>query len=205
MQNNKKTMYQVVTMAIVVVAMLAWQSQANRKQAPSTPIVLVSVYFERVFEGLEERAFEKSRVEALIESFNEELIKKRQNIDNYDQEFEFLEKDSKEWNELAQKQQLEMFEFLAQTEYNNARAEREESKSMLRVYEHIREASAALSKRHGWDYVFVNDAIVPFPDGVFDVASQISSRRMLYANPVLDITDTLIEYMNASFDEMAVR
>ena len=56
------------------------------------------------------------------------------------------------------------------------------------------------------DYVFVNDAIVAFPEGNnVDMAAQISYRRMLYDNPALDVTDTIIEYMNASFDGMAVR
>jgi Skp family chaperone for outer membrane proteins len=74
------------------------------------------------------------------------------------------------------------------------------------VYEHIREASATLADQNGWDYVFVNDAIVALPEGDnVDMNAQIRLRRMLFANSVLDITDTLIEHMNTSFDEMAVR
>ena len=91
-------------------------------------------------------------------------------------------------------------------EYTRRRAAREESNGIRRVYEHIREASATLAKRNGWDYVFVNDAIVTLPEGDnVDMDVQISSRRMLFANSVLDITDTLIEHMNSSFNEMAVR
>jgi Skp family chaperone for outer membrane proteins len=47
---------------------------------------------------------------------------------------------------------------------------------------------------------------VQLPEGdTIDMSAAIGARRMLYANPEMDVTDTLIEYMNASFDEMAVR
>jgi hypothetical protein len=77
---------------------------------------------------------------------------------------------------------------------------------MRRLYEHIRTSSQELSEQNNWDYVFVNDLIVEMPEGDnVDMGVQISNRRMLYANPMLDVTDLLIEYMNSSFDEMAVR
>ena len=63
-----------------------------------------------------------------------------------------------------------------------------------------------LSEQNGWDYVFVNETVIELPEGdMVDMSALISSLRMLYANPEMDVTDTLIEYMNASFDEMAVR
>lgn len=189
-----------------VVVTMGWQTQANRRLAPAEPSVLVSVDFERVFSSLEERVFEQSQAQAIINGMSENIEARRQHIESYEQEFELYQPGSDKWQELMQEQQLEVLEYQAQVEYRNLRAAREESKGMRRVYEHIREAAAKLAKDHGWDYVFVNDAIVPFPEGDnVDMSAQISSRRMLYANPVLDVTDTLIEYMNASFDEMAVR
>jgi len=91
-------------------------------------------------------------------------------------------------------------------EYRNLRASREESKGLRSIYKNIRKASTDLAKQNGWDYVFINDLIAPLPEGDdVDMDAVISSRRMLYANPTMDVTDALIEYMNASFDEMAVR
>ena len=74
------------------------------------------------------------------------------------------------------------------------------------MYDQIRASSAKLAKRNRWDVVFVNDAAVPLPDGDSpNIMGEISSRRVLYANIELDVTDQLIEYMNANYDEMAVR
>lgn len=190
----------------IVVGALAWQSQALKRSAPSTPAVMVSVDIERVFEALEERAFEQSYLQAQIDAMNTELELKRQHIDKFDQEFELYQPGSEKWEALIQEQQLAALEYQAQVEYIRRRAAREESNGMRRVYEHIREAAANLAKQNGWDYVFVNDAIVTLPEGDnVDMNVEISSRRMLFANSVLDVTNTLIEHMNASFDEMAVR
>ena len=193
-------------MAILVVGALSWQLQAVRSLARAEPAVFVSVDFERVFSSLEERVFEQSKAQAIVNAMTENIESRRQHIESYEQEFELYEQGSEKWQELMQEQQLEVLEYQAQVEYRNLRAAREESKGMRRVYERIREATRTLSNENGWDYVMVNDAAVALPEGDnVDMGIQISNRRMLYANPAMDVTDVLIEFMNASFDEMAVR
>lgn len=192
--------------AIIVVGAMAWQSHAVRRMTLAPPAVLVSLDIERVFEALEERAYEQSNLQALADAMARGLEKRRKHIQDFEEEFTLYQEGSDKWLELMQEQQLAVLEYQAQVEYSRSRTIREESKGMRRVYEHIREASAELAKENGWDYVFVNDAIVAIPEGDnIDMGVQISSRRMLFANSELDITDILIEYMNASFDEMAVR
>ena len=192
--------------AILVVGALAWHSQAVKRQSAATPTVLVSVDIEGVFKALEERAHEQSNLQALVNDMNSDLESRRQQIQSIEEEFELYPPGSAKWEELMQDLLLATLEYDAQVKYTGRRAMREESKGMRRVYEHIREASAELSKENGWDYVFVNDAIVALPLGDnIDMGAQISSRRMLFANSMYDVTDTLVEYMNASFDAMAVR
>jgi Skp family chaperone for outer membrane proteins len=206
MQHLKHQTYSIYVITLIVIGAVAWQTQASRKLAPASPAVLVSVDFERVFSSLEERVFEQSRAQEVINAITQSLEARRQHIESYEQEFELYESGSDKWEELMQEQQLEVLEYQAQVEYRNLKAAREESKGMRRVYQHIREAVATLAKENGWDYVVVNDAAVSLPEGDnVDMGIQISNRRMLYANPTLDVTDVLIEYMNASFDEMAVR
>lgn len=193
-------------MVILVVGALSWQLQAVRSLARAEPAVFVSVDFERVFSSLEERVFEQSKAQAIVDAMTENIESRRQHIESYEQEFELYEQGSEKWQELVQEQQLEVLEYQAQVEYRNIRAAREESKGMRRVYERIREATRTLSNENGWDYVIVNDAAVALPEGDnVDMGIQISNRRMLYANPAMDVTDVLIGFMNASFDEMAVR
>jgi len=206
MQHYKNQPYKLYAMAILVVGALSWQLQAVRSLARAEPAVFVSVDFERVFSSLEERVFEQSKAQAIVDAMRENIESRRQHIESYEQEFELYEQGSEKWQELMQEQQLEVLEYQAQVEYSHIRAAREESKGMRRVYERIREATRTLSNENGWDYVMVNDAAVALPEGDnVDMGIQISNRRLLYANPAMDVTDVLIEFMNASFDEMAVR
>jgi Skp family chaperone for outer membrane proteins len=202
----KQQTQHLTIITIIVIGAIGWQLQASRKLAPASPSVVVSVDFERVFSSLEERVFEQAKAQEVINALTQSIEAKRQHIEGYEQEFELYEPGSAKWEELMQDQQLEVLEYQAQVEYRNLKASREESKGMRLVYEHIREAVSTLATENGWDYVFVNDAAVAFPEGDnVDMGIQISNRRMLFANKALDVTDTLIEYMNASFDEMAVR
>ncbi len=206
MQYFKHHTIGIFAIALLVVTAFALQTEATRRSSVSTPAVLVSVDFERVFSSLEERVYEQSKAQEVINAITESIEKRRQRIENYEQEFELYEPGSAKWEELMQEQQLEVLEYQAAVEYRNLKAAREESKGMRRVYENIRSAVTVLAKENGWDYVFVNDAAVAFPEGDnVDMGVQISNRRMLYANSTMDVTDTIIEYMNASFDEMAVR
>ena len=206
MQHIKFTKYSSYVLTLFVVGIFAWQTQANKWFVPASPTVTVSVDFEKVFSSLEERVFEESKVQTLIESMNADIEVRRQIISEYEQEFELYEQGSEKWQGLLQEQQLKVLEYKAQVEYSNVRKSRELSKGIRTVYENIRKSSVELSVQNGWDYVIVNDAAIALPQGDdVDMGLEISSRRILYANPALDVTDLLIEYMNSNFDEMAVR
>lgn len=193
-------------LVLLVVSAVAWKTEATKWLVPSNPTVTVTINFELLFASLEERVFEESKVQAIVEDMNAEIEQRRQEITEYEQEFELYEAGSQKWQELLQDQQLKVLEYQAQVEYSNSRKARELSKGTRRVYMNIRESAAKLAEQNGWDYVVVNDAAITLPEGDnVDIGLEISSRRILYANDALDVTDQLISYMNGNFDEMAVR
>ena len=52
----------------------------------------------------------------------------------------------------------------------------------------------------GYDIVFVDDSVVEMVTGTeVEVRRQISARRMLYANPEIDLTEELVTRMNEAF------
>ncbi len=192
--------------ALIAIGTMAWQSHALRKLADATPAILVSVDISRVLLSLEERAWEEANAQAFMDKIEEDKEARRRHIDDYGEEFELYAPGTDKWNELMQEQQLELFEYESLNDYGILMKARYESRGMRKVYNHIKEAITTLSQQNGWDYVFVNETTVAIPEGdMVDMSAVIGSRRMLYANPEMDVTDTLIEFMNASFDEMAVR
>ncbi|MFT4592982.1 MAG: Skp family chaperone for outer membrane protein [Phycisphaerales bacterium] len=206
MQKIKLKSYSSFVLVLLVVSAVAWKTEATKWLVPSNPTVTVTINFELLFASLEERVFEESKVQAIVEDMNAEIEQRRQEITEYEQEFELYEAGSQKWQELLQDQQLKVLEYQAQVEYSNSRKARELSKGTRRVYMNIRESAAKLAEQNGWDYVVVNDAAITLPEGDnVDIGLEISSRRILYANDALDVTDQLISYMNGNFDEMAVR
>ena len=203
---NQTTIRTFSILAFLLVGMMAWQSHALKQVAPSEPTVVVSIDIERVFSSLEERAFEIAKVQAIVTEMENDLKSSRTHIESYEQEFELYQPGSEKWDELMQEQQLAALEYESKVEYSRRRAVREEAKSMRKVYASIRSSAKKLSEQNGWDYVFVNDSLVALPDNNnVDMGAEISSSRLIYANEMFDITDVLVEYMNAEFDEMAVR
>jgi hypothetical protein len=56
-----------------------------------------------------------------------------------------------------------------------------------------------MATSNGYDLVLVNDSLAEIPPGTEEELNrQISARRILFANPRIDLTDELIAYMNAA-------
>ena len=79
--------------------------------------------------------------------------------------------------------------------------EREQATDLRETYDLIRKSAGDLSKEQGIDIVLLNDSIpqIDLSDSARTL-QQISARRILYANPVLDITEALLARMNAASD-----
>ena len=58
-----------------------------------------------------------------------------------------------------------------------------------------------MSRANGYDIVLVDDTVAELPEDTTEAETmrQISARRMLYANPQVDISDELIVRMNQDF------
>ncbi len=206
MVHTTRQFYILVTMILFSLGVLAWQSSATRRFVTLEPTVMAFVDIQNVFNSLEERAKLFSDSEAFSTQLQDEVITKRHKITDIDGEIELYKEGSSKRKELVQKQKLDTLEYDVFIACCKSKLQRFEARGIRSMYDHIREASAKLAKKNGWDVVFVNDAAVPLPDGDNpNIMGEISSRRVLYANVEIDVTDQLIEYMNAQYDEMAVR
>jgi len=206
MVHTTRQFYILVTMILFSLGVFAWQSSATRRFVTLEPTVMAFVDIQNVFNSLEERAKLFSDSEAFATQLQDEVITRRHKITDIDSEIELYKTGSSKRKELEQKQKLDTLEYDVFIDCCKSKLQRFEARGIRSMYDHIREASAKLAKKNGWDVVFVNDAAVPLPDGDNpNIMGEISSRRVLYANVEFDVTDQLIEYMNAQYDEMAVR
>jgi len=206
MVNTTKQFYLLAMTILVSLGLFVWQSPATRRFEPLKPTVMAFVDIQQLFSSLEERAKLLSDAEVLAMELQEDIISRRLKITDIDSEIELYKKGSEKRKDLQQKQKLDSLEYNVFVDCCESKLKRFEARGIRRMYDHIREAALELSKANGWDVVFVNDAAVALPEGDNpNIMGEISSRRVLYANMELDVTDQLIEHMNAAYDEMAVR
>ena len=87
--------------------------------------------------------------------------------------------------------------FQAYNEFSLRKIDVEQSLMLRRIYRSIKEAARTMAEELGYDVLFVDDSVSAIVNGTEkEVRRQISARRMLYTNPQIDLTDTLVARMN---------
>ncbi|MBC8523688.1 OmpH family outer membrane protein [PVC group bacterium] len=204
--NTSKQFYTIATIIAIAMGGLALQSMGNRRVTVIKPAVIAFVDLERVINSLEERAQMVSNKDLLFGIHDDKITSRRQKISNYDNEIELYASRSTKQIELLWEQLLESHELDNYKLYYKQKLILFEAEATQELYDKIKQTSAFLAKQNGWDIVYVNDAAIAMPEGVNpNILGEIANRRVLYANVEFDVTDQLIEYMNAQYDEMAVR
>lgn len=75
------------------------------------------------------------------------------------------------------------------------------------IYNKALQSAEALAKREGYDMVILNDTVLGFSGeladkrlGMREVTEIIRSRKLVYSNPSVDVTDRLIQIMNNEYE-----
>lgn len=75
------------------------------------------------------------------------------------------------------------------------------------LYDKAIRAAETLAKREGYDLIVLNDTVLGFSGeladkrlGVREVTEIIRSRKLVYSNPGVDVTDRLIQIMNNEYE-----
>ncbi len=196
----------ILVMVILLAGAFAWHSDATRPAAKTTPSTMVTVDIRRVFDNLEEWAHLSSQLQSLAEDLEEERIARRQRLTNLEREVEMYEMGSEMRQEILQQRQLQALEYESFVDYSTYKIQRRKVRDFRDLYERVTASAGDLARANNYDIVFVDDGagdIAEVQDE--NVMQELLLRRVLWADGELDITDMLIEHMNAAFDETAVR
>jgi Skp family chaperone for outer membrane proteins len=186
-----------VVLAVVASSLVGWEALAGRL-APS-PTVVSTVDLPRVLDSLAEWQAEVDRSQAAAEQFQQDLRQRSEELEALDADLEdFVVGTPKhtEAQRLVKKASIDLRAFMGLADMQETRTKQ---RAMLRIYNHIRDASAELADRDGYGLVIMDDSAIPIPEDSRDVLGDISARRVLYASSTLDITQMLIDYMNTQW------
>ena len=65
------------------------------------------------------------------------------------------------------------------------------------------EMAQQLAEEDGYDIILMNDSVLEIPENPENIVREISNRRILFARSQMDITDQLIQRMNADYQASA--
>ena len=189
----------ILVLVLIAGAMIAVASATGRFAPPATAVGTVDL--PRVIDALDEWKAELARVEAAGKAFEAEVSRRTEDAELLRADLEdFVPGTDK--HEAAQKE-LKRATISLQAYMMNAdrRETAAKTRAVLRIYEHIRASVGELAARDGYGLILVDDAAMEINEQSGDVLAAISSRRVLYSQPTLDVSDALVAYMNQQWQE----
>ncbi len=182
----------------LLVGVIAAQSYALGRMAPR-PTVVATVDLERIFEQSTLRGQEDARRAAIADELQLEIDRQATAIDTLNEEIEVLAPGTEKHQDKLEQLQVATVDYQATVEFSRRKLDIEKALTIRRVYYAIKETAKILGEEMGYDIIFVNDSLAGLVNGTeVEVRRQVESRRMLYGNPEIDVTDEMIARMNAA-------
>ena len=149
---------------------------------------------------------EYQRQKDLAEEMNNEQIKleaeattRKQRIDALQATADAMNPQDPAIQKMIQDLFAEQITFKNWLEIKQATMAREVGLWTTRVYQEILDTVAAVAQQEGWDLVLYRDE---FEQGSFDpnvIRDQIRGRKLLYASPAVDLTQKVLDKLNAQY------
>ena len=191
------------------IALIAGYGPALAEQAGVKPAVIATVRLSTVLEKLDQRGEALANMTAMSQQVRADEAKRKEEITKLQEQLEAMRKDlvdkpvTPEAMALQEQLAQKTLRFQAWSRFTLDRVDIEKALQYQDIYRSIKTAAAAMATANGYDIVLVDDSqgeLTTTPDARVSreaqVIQQIIGRRMLYANPALDITDELITRMN---------
>ena len=162
-----------------------------------SPSVVATVDLEKTFNGLEEWSQAQATEADRVAKMQEEVNRHQETISMMEADLEDYPSGSDKYKDAVKKYTLEALELQGYVQFQQSRQEGRSQAIIFELYEKIKTAAQKLADEHGYDIILVNDSVVAIPEATENVIREISSRRVLFAREQMDITDQLIQSMNA--------
>lgn len=167
---------------------------------PDRPARVASVDVAKAFVALDEQKTLEAGIKSIGERMAAEKDRMGRELQDLNAELESYKPGTPPYNETLKKVEAAVGAMRAQDQFGQLKLEAERATALRELYARIRAAAEAVSRDSNIDYVVVNDSLVPVePAGLSATQQQLNTRRFLWANPEMDITDAVIARANADY------
>ena len=197
--NRIKTNWPMALLLAGFAGLMGYQSSDNRMD--DTSVSIATVTLDGMFVGLTEGIEANQELKILAAKLEAESEASREEIVNDSEDLELLAPGSPAHQKLQEELTWKTHKRRALIDYGAEKLDVSKSKVLKTVYVHIKEAVAELADEHGYDIVLVDDSVFEFEtNSESEMLYEIAMLRVLYSRDVVDITDELVEYMNARYE-----
>ncbi len=188
-------------LVLVLAAVIGWQAMGQRNAGPA-PVTLAAIRMDTLVENLDERANAKAEVARMEREIADEQKARQDELTKLEDEFKDLLPGPMK-DELRDRIAMKGLQYKSWYEGSMEELEAEKALRLKDLYRKIKIAIKAMAETAGYDIVIQNDesSDLPFESdsrvpAQVQVLQQISSRKVLYLKPAVDVTQDLIVRMN---------
>ena len=168
----------------------------ERPKAPATAIAVID--WLNMTDKLDAWTTVRVELKDKEEAYKKASDEKRAQITAKGDELKILPKEGPAFDQANQEIQSQIAQFKTWSKLEEERLVKMELREQLTLYQKINDAVKAIAERDGWDIVLWNDSGSKDIDFAHleESAQLISTRHIFYAADAVDITETVIQYMN---------
>ena len=186
--------------ALLLSAALGQTAQPAR---PATHNALAVINIIKVFGSLNEKIQDDADIEAMTKKVNDEKTKRETELDNLQSQLKgntLFNTDSPEFMKLQDTALTKSYELDSYLRASEARLKMQQRLKTVQLYRAINAAVQQFAENNGIGMVLVADDMdFSHADSTEAVQQRIALRKVVYAHPDFDITQKVIEKMNADF------
>lgn len=201
---------QIAFAALVIAAAAALLARAagaagNPPTAPNDHLLRIGVVrVGQMYHNMQEfKKFENDFRNARNQ-LQQEQQKRGEELNQLMAQREQLKPGSQQWNDLRANIDLKTAEYKTSNDLAQLKLDRFRKESLIRFYQHVNEAAAAIAKEQNLDLVLADSSpeiLGPDFDAipVAQLDSVLSTRAVLFANKKADITEEVLTRVDANF------
>jgi Skp family chaperone for outer membrane proteins len=193
---------------VLVVGVIITCQAIGQRPGTASSTVVVAVNLRTVLDGLEQRSVAEAEVEEIKDRILAEDGQRKQELQDLRAQFDNIPEADEDARDALQEQLArQALDYDAWSRFSLEQVDIETSLRLRDLHRAIKSAIAELCEIEGYDIVLVDDSQQELTvnrdsrvSREVQVLQQMISRRMMYVNPVADITDELIERMNNAYN-----
>lgn len=185
-------------LAAATVATVALALHAVAQNASPPPIARVAIVdLSRIINDLDERTARQEQLKDFITSQNEKLKALGSQLDTAQTDIELLVAGTPDRRRKEEEVAWLRINLEYQKRWSEQLIDRRRAEVFADLFEKIRDATTKVAQQQGFDLVFSSDYEGDVPHNQeADIRAVMSTRRVLYASPDIDITEDVVRLMN---------